>query len=156
VHHIGLELGEQAVVVRDRQHPEAVVVGGLLDAAGAGPQGVDVEAGVGLVEDGELRTQDRQLQGLVPLLLPARQVDVEGPVAESLVEPDALGLGDGGPEAVETHCRGKLWASTSSTDTPGTSMGYCIARNRPAWARRHVGSASRSTSSSSTLPPVTS
>ena len=45
-------------------------------------------------------------------------------------------------------------SSTSSSDTPGTSVGYCMARNRPAWARSHVSRASTSTPSRVTEPPV--
>jgi len=39
----------------------------LADALGDGAQGVDVEAGVGLVEDGDLRLEDRHLHDLVAL-----------------------------------------------------------------------------------------
>ena len=41
------------------------------------------------------------------------------------------------------------------TDTPGTSTGYCMARNRPARARSSTVIASTSSPSSSTLPRVT-
>ena len=40
--------------------------------------------------------------------------------------------------------------------TPGTSVGYCIARNRPAWARSHGAMASTSAPSRVTVPPSTS
>ena len=99
-----------------------------------------------------------ELQRLVALLLAARQVDVERPVEEALVEADALGLGctEASRSSVERPAATKASSSTSINDTPGTSIGYCIARKRPACARCHVGSASRSTPSSVTLPPVTS
>ena len=90
---VGLQLVEQAAVVGDGQHAEAVVVRQRLDAPGHGPQGVDVEAGVDLVEHGELGVQHRQLQRLVALALAAGQVDVEGPGEEALVEADAARLG---------------------------------------------------------------
>ena len=94
VHGVGMELGEQAAVVRDRQHaePVAVVVGlrERLDALGAGAQSVDVEPGVELVEDGDPRPQDGELQRLVALLLAAGQVDVERPVEQRRRQADPL------------------------------------------------------------------
>ena len=41
------------------------------------------------------------------------------------------------------------------TDTPGTSTGYCMARNRPARARSSTVIASTSSPSRRTLPRVT-
>ena len=41
------------------------------------------------------------------------------------------------------------------TDTPGTSTGYCMARNRPARARASTDIASTSSPSSVTVPEVT-
>ena len=43
----------------------------------------------------------------------------------------------------------------SSRETPGTSVGYCMARNKPAWARCHTGIPTRSTPSRVIDPPVT-
>ena len=81
----------------DGQHAERSaspsVVAHRLDAPGAVAQGVDVEAGVELVEDGDPRAQHGELQRLVALLLAAGQVDVERPVEEALVEADPAGLG---------------------------------------------------------------
>ena len=77
----------------DRQHAEVVLVGQRLDPPGAVAQGVDVEAGVELVEDGDLRLQHGQLQRLVALLLAAGQVDVERPVQQRCVEADPRRLG---------------------------------------------------------------
>ena len=54
-----------------------VGAGELVDAVGDGPQRVDVEAGVGLVEDRDLGSQQRQLQQLHPLLLAAREAVVQ-------------------------------------------------------------------------------
>ena len=78
---------------------------------------------------------------------------------QPLLEPDPLGLGQQPlVEAVEPARRGRVSASRSmsSTATPGTSVGYCITRCRPAAARSHVGIASTSTPSSVTLPASTS
>ena len=83
--------------MRDGEHAESDLVGGGLHPAGAGPQGVDVQAGVELVEHGDGRAQHPQLQRLVLLLLTARQVDVQRPVDEPGIERQALRLGpDGG------------------------------------------------------------
>ncbi len=68
---VGVELFEQPVVVGDGDHAEPGLLGGCLDPTGAITKGVDVEAGVELVEDGEARLQHGELQGLVALLLAA-------------------------------------------------------------------------------------
>jgi hypothetical protein len=65
----------------------------LVDALADDPQRVDVEAGVGLVEDRDLGTKQLQLQDLVPLLLPAREALVDVAVGEGLVDAE---LGHGG------------------------------------------------------------
>ena len=49
----------------------------LLDAAGNDAQSVDVETGVGLVEDGDPRLEHRHLQDLDALLLAAREAVVQ-------------------------------------------------------------------------------
>jgi hypothetical protein len=87
------KLVEQPAVVGYGEHAEADLVGRRLHPAGAGPQGVDVETRVELVQHGDGRTEDAELQGLVLLLLAARQVDVEGPIDEPGIERQALGLG---------------------------------------------------------------
>ena len=48
-----------------------------LDPFGAGPQGIDIEAGIEFVEDRDARPQHGELQRFVALLLAAGQVDVE-------------------------------------------------------------------------------
>jgi hypothetical protein len=45
--------------------------GELVHALGDGSQRIDVETRVGLVEDGHLRSQQRQLEDLHPFLLAA-------------------------------------------------------------------------------------
>ena len=83
VHHVGLQVLEQALVVRDAQHAEVGPVGAhLLHALRHHLQRVDVETGVGLVEDGELGLEDRHLQDLVALLLAAGEALVEVAVEE--------------------------------------------------------------------------
>ena len=76
VHEVGLHQMEDALVVGDDQDPH-LGPGELADALGHGAQGVDVEAGVGLVEDGELGPQHRELEDLHSLLLAAREAVVQ-------------------------------------------------------------------------------
>ena len=96
VHDVGAQLAQQAGVVGDHQDAEPGPIGrglGLgLDASGAGPQRVEVEPGVELVEDGDAGFEHGQLQRLVALLLATGQVDVERPVQQGLVEADPVGL----------------------------------------------------------------
>ena len=73
---VGLDHVQDALVVGDDQDAH-VGPGELVDALGDGAQGVDVEARVGLVEDRDLRPQQRQLQQLHPLLLAAGEAVVE-------------------------------------------------------------------------------
>ena len=57
---------------------------------GDDPQRVDVEAGVGLVEDGEFGFEDRHLHDLVALLLAAGESLVEVAVDERRVHAEPL------------------------------------------------------------------
>ena len=61
-----------------------------VDASGHGAQGVDVEAGVGLVEDGQLGLEHGHLEDLVALLLPAGEALVEVALAEGRVHAQLL------------------------------------------------------------------
>src|SRR5690242_3367297 len=73
---VGLDVVEQARVMRD--HEDAHVrAGELVHALRDDAQRVDVEAGVGLVHDRELRPQDGHLEDLDPLLLAAREAVVQ-------------------------------------------------------------------------------
>ena len=103
--------------------------------------------------------QHGQLQRLVALLLAAGQIDVERPVEEALVEADAAGLRPAAasvspPVAVPRAMSASV--SMASRRTPGTSMGYCMARYRPATARSYGAMARTSRPSSVTDPPSTS
>ena len=82
--------------MRDGEHPEVVLIGGLLDAAGHRHQCVYVEARVDLIEHRIAGAEHAELERLVALLLAAREVDVEGPVEEALVDAQAPGLGNQG------------------------------------------------------------
>ena len=63
-----------------------------VHAARRDAQRVDVEAGVRLVEDRELRVEERHLEDLVALLLAAREALVDGAVQEGLLHLDELRL----------------------------------------------------------------
>ena len=62
--------------MRDHQHG-AVGRAQRIDAFGHQLQRIDVEAGIGFVEDGELRLEQRHLENLQPLLLAAGEADIE-------------------------------------------------------------------------------
>src|SRR3954454_1801971 len=57
VHEVGLDVPEDAGVVRDQQDADLAALADPVDALGHDPQCVHVEAGVGLVEDRHLRLQ---------------------------------------------------------------------------------------------------
>ena len=82
-----------------------------------------------------------ELHRLVALLLAARQVDVERAVEEAPVEADPLRLvtvASSSTRRRRDRPRRDASSRTSDRRTPGTSVGYCMARNSPAWARSHV------------------
>ncbi len=136
-------------------------LGIAVDTFGHHAQGVDVQAGVGLVEDRDLRLQQTQLQDLVALLLTAgkkasftlRSANC-GSISRSAIA-DLTSL---------TQCR-SLGASPRTAvaavrrkfdiDTPGTSTGYCMAKKRPARARSSTLIASTSSPSRVIDPEVT-
>ena len=85
VHEVGLDVPQNARVVRDEQQTEAGVRLGTVNAFRDDLQRVHVEAGVGLVEHGELRLEQFQLEDLVALLLAARKAFVDVALREGLV-----------------------------------------------------------------------
>ena len=106
--------------MRDHEQRAVALLAVGLDAATDHGEGVDVQAGVGLVEDGELRPEEKELEHLDLLLLAAGEADVELAREEALVHvelvadlADALAelargglelgahLGDGAQEAVQ-------------------------------------------------------
>src|SRR5436190_7597283 len=64
------DVSEDSRVVRDQQGPDTGLPD-LVHASAHDPQRVDVETGVGLVQDGDLGLEQRHLQDLVAFLLPA-------------------------------------------------------------------------------------
>src|ERR1019366_3194 len=86
---VGDDVVEEPLMMGDDDHgpvgsPQRV------HPAGDDPEGIDVEAGVGLVQDGELRLENRHLQDLVALLLTTRESLVDRPVHEAPVHLDEL------------------------------------------------------------------
>ncbi len=78
--------------MRDRQNAAVPLVRGRDQAARDGFEGVHVEAGVDLVEHGEARAQDPELDHLGALALAAGEVDVHEAVQQLGAQPDALSL----------------------------------------------------------------
>ena len=66
------------------------VLAHLVDPPGDRAEGVDVEAGVGLVEHGAVGLHERHLEDLVALLLAAGEALVQVPLGEAGVHAEAL------------------------------------------------------------------
>src|SRR5512141_2512210 len=71
VHEVGLDVAQDAGVVRDQQDALALLGPEAVDAGRDDLERVDVEAGVGLVEHRDLRVEQLELGDLVALLLAA-------------------------------------------------------------------------------------
>ena len=82
----GLDVAQDAGVVRDQQHAAVLGFGVAVDALADHPQRVDVQAGVGLVEDRDLGLEQRELQDLVALLLAAGEALVDTAFGERRVD----------------------------------------------------------------------
>jgi hypothetical protein len=93
VHVVGLNVVEDALVVRDHERAH-LRADELLDAARDHLQRVDVEARVGLVEHRDPRLQHRHLQDLDPLLLAAREAVVQVARRELARDLEAVHLGE--------------------------------------------------------------
>ena len=139
---VGRELVEDPAVVGDDDDAElGAGPPDLFDAAGDDPQPVDVEAGVGLVEDRELGLEERHLQDLVALLLAAGEAVVEVALGEAEVHAEALeplAQLHADLEHRDVACRvgrATAWRRNCETGTPGISSGYWKARNMPGLAR---------------------
>jgi len=83
VHLVGHDVLEQALVVR-HQHEGAVRRAQRVHPARDRPERVDVEPGVGLVEERQPRGQHRELEHLVALLLAAGEALVDAAAHERL------------------------------------------------------------------------
>ena len=91
MHPVGLDLFEEFHVVRDDDHAHAgVLATNRAHALGDHAQGVDVETGVGLVEEGDDRLQERHLEHLVALAFAAGEAVVEVAFGEGRVHPQSV------------------------------------------------------------------
>jgi hypothetical protein len=85
MHHVGFDVVEQALIVGD-DHERALRSAQCVDAVGHRLERVDVEAGIGLVENRELRLQHRELEDLVALLLAAAEALVDAAVQQLVLQ----------------------------------------------------------------------
>src|SRR5690625_7916342 len=69
VHDVGLKVVQHPVVVRDEEESVALSAQ-IIDTFGDGTHGVDIESGVGFIEEAELGSEQRQPQTCVMPLLP--------------------------------------------------------------------------------------
>ena len=76
MHPVGADVVQQALIVGDHQHRPVGRAHGV-DPLGDDAQGVDVEAGVGLVQDAQLGFEYRHLENLVTFLLAAGKAFVD-------------------------------------------------------------------------------
>ena len=104
MHDVRHDVVEQALIVGDDDRG-ALRRAQPVDAVGDDLQGVDVEAGVGLVEDREPRLQQRHLQNLIALLLAAREAHIDGAAQHLRADRE---LGGALAHALEEFRRGQL------------------------------------------------
>ena len=81
VHHVGHDVIQQPLVMGD-DHRGILGRMEFRDARSDDAQRVDIQARIGLVENGQLRVEHRHLENLVFLLLAARETLVDGPRSE--------------------------------------------------------------------------
>ena len=89
---VGDDVVEEALVVGDDEEARVRAAHGV-DAFGDDAERVDVEAGVGLVEDGVLRLEHHQLEDLAALLLAAGEAFVDEAGGELPVHLEGVHLG---------------------------------------------------------------
>src|SRR5664280_563498 len=86
---IGHDVVEEPLMMGDDDHGP-IGTSKRVHPTGDDPEGIDVEAGVGLVQDGELRLENRHLQDLVALLLTPGETLVDRPAHETPVHLNEL------------------------------------------------------------------
>ena len=87
MHVVGNDVFEKPLIVGDDDGAVGRRVQ-LVDAVGDDAQGIDIEAGVGLVENRQSRLEDGHLQDLMALLLAAGEALVDSAFEEALVHLD--------------------------------------------------------------------
>src|SRR5690606_32370927 len=86
VDEVRLDVVEDPLVVGDQQDAAIGLALVAVDSLGDDAQGIDVQTGVGLVHDGELRLEQVELQNLVALLLATGEALVDGTLTEGAVD----------------------------------------------------------------------
>ena len=81
---VGLDVVEEALVVGDEEEATGLAAHGI-DAAGDDFEGVDVEAGVGFVEDSVFGFQHHELEDLVAFFLATGEAFVDGTAGEGAI-----------------------------------------------------------------------
>ena len=89
---VGLDIIEQTLVVGDEEHAALRRAHGV-DALCNDLEGIDVEAGVGLVEDAVFRIEHDHLEDLVALFLTAGEAFVDGAGGEFAIHLQQIHLG---------------------------------------------------------------
>jgi hypothetical protein len=89
---VRLDVAQNPGVVGDQQDTHVTGRRNAVDAFGDDLEGIDVEPGVGLVQDGHLRAQQLHLEDLVTLLLATGESLVDVALGERRVHPQ-LGHG---------------------------------------------------------------
>src|SRR6185312_1750811 len=164
MHEVGNDVLEQPLVVRHEEE-RALRRAQLVHPVRHDLQGIDVEAGVGLVQHGEPGLQHQHLQDLVALFLAAGEASFTPRDRKlssmcmsfifSRTSPrNSKASTSGRPRSL----RAALVAAFSRYTllTPGISTGYWNPRNTPARARSSGAMASRSRPSKLTRPEVIS
>ena len=139
---VDIQVLQDARVVRDDEHGAVAALAVGVHTVADGGQGVDVQAGVGLVQDGELGLQQQKLEHLDLLFLAAREAH-----AQLTVEVGGIHV-KLGRELLDA--RKKL-----DSGTPGISTGAWKLRNRPARERLSVVSSVMSWPSKTMRPSLT-
>src|SRR6185436_18564470 len=84
---VRLDVAQDPGVVRDQQDADVTAGGNTVDTFGDDLEGIDVQPGVGLVQDGHLGAQQLHLENLVALLLAAGETLVDIALGERRVHP---------------------------------------------------------------------
>src|SRR5277367_4703041 len=166
MHELRVDVAQNPGVVRNEQNAAPHRLAGAIIPAGFGvavdaladhPQGIDVQTGIGLVEDRDLGLQHPRCRNSWRFFSPTEKPSL------TLRSLKAWSMSSSSIAALTslTQCR-SLGASPRTAvaaerrkfdiDTPGTSTGYCMAKNRPARARSST-LISRTSSPSSVMEP---
>ena len=88
---VGHDVLQEPLIMRDDDHGP-ILVPQCIDAIGHGAEGVDVQAGIGLVENAQPGIEHRHLEDFVAFLLAAGKAFVDGPLEQIVVDVQHLQL----------------------------------------------------------------